>query len=155
MCFFSSRRRHTRCALVTGVQSVLFRSFGGPPKRLRRFDGEHSQKPRPANVKRALLDDCAYAATWHGLEVLRHRNVDAMFLCAGHQCLRDRMFGIALDGCGHAKHLVIGESIGGSGLYDAMRTESERTCLVEHHRVQETTFSQAASTAYNTNIPRP
>src|SRR3546814_8731568 len=25
--FFSSRRRHTRCALVTGVQSVLFRSF--------------------------------------------------------------------------------------------------------------------------------
>src|SRR3546814_16744785 len=24
--FFSSRRRHTRCALVTGVQSVLFRS---------------------------------------------------------------------------------------------------------------------------------
>src|SRR3546814_3162805 len=74
------------------------RGFGGPPKRLRRFDGEHSQKPRPANVKRALLDDCAYAATWHGLEVLRHRNVDAMFLCAGHQCLRDRMFGIALDG---------------------------------------------------------
>src|SRR3546814_8780071 len=27
MCFFfSSRRRHTRCALVTGVQTVLFRS---------------------------------------------------------------------------------------------------------------------------------
>src|SRR3546814_2635057 len=24
--FFSSRRRHTRCALVTGVQTVLFRS---------------------------------------------------------------------------------------------------------------------------------
>src|SRR3546814_2887879 len=24
--FFSSRRRHTRCALVTGVQRVLFRS---------------------------------------------------------------------------------------------------------------------------------
>src|SRR3546814_13304529 len=71
-----------------------------------------------------------------------------MFLCAGHQCLRDRMFGIALDGCGHAKHLVIGESIGGSGLYDAMRTESERTCLVEHHRVQETSFFEAASIAY-------
>src|SRR3546814_4204048 len=29
MCcfFFSSRRRHTRCALVTGVQTVLFRSY--------------------------------------------------------------------------------------------------------------------------------
>src|SRR3546814_4366350 len=26
--FFSSRRRHTRCALVTGVQTLLFRSPG-------------------------------------------------------------------------------------------------------------------------------
>src|SRR3546814_9251853 len=25
--FFSSRRRHTRCALVTGVQTWLFRSY--------------------------------------------------------------------------------------------------------------------------------
>src|SRR3546814_19990559 len=29
--FFSSRRRHTRCALVTGVQRVLFRSDRAPP----------------------------------------------------------------------------------------------------------------------------
>src|SRR3546814_7298917 len=27
--FFASRRRHTRCALVTGVRRVLFRSQGG------------------------------------------------------------------------------------------------------------------------------
>src|SRR3546814_7188413 len=27
---FSSRRRHTRCALVTGVQRVLFRSLANP-----------------------------------------------------------------------------------------------------------------------------
>src|SRR3546814_4301879 len=27
--FFASRRRHTRCALVTGVQRVLFRSGAG------------------------------------------------------------------------------------------------------------------------------
>src|SRR3546814_3485001 len=27
--FVSSRRRHTRCALVTGVQTVLFRSLAG------------------------------------------------------------------------------------------------------------------------------
>src|SRR3546814_10479572 len=27
--FYSSRRRQTRCALVTGVQRVLFRSVGG------------------------------------------------------------------------------------------------------------------------------
>src|SRR3546814_5170229 len=32
--FFSSRRRHTRCALVTGVQSVLFRSQGGTSLRI-------------------------------------------------------------------------------------------------------------------------
>src|SRR3546814_1858434 len=29
--FFSSRRRHTRCALVTGVQRVLFRSAARNP----------------------------------------------------------------------------------------------------------------------------
>src|SRR3546814_12043882 len=29
MFFFSSRRRHTRCALVTGVRRVLFRSLAG------------------------------------------------------------------------------------------------------------------------------
>src|SRR3546814_8509606 len=42
--FFSSRRRHTRCALVTGVQTVLFRSrpahdlggFGGDAAIFRR-----------------------------------------------------------------------------------------------------------------------
>src|SRR3546814_15157843 len=27
VCFVASRRRHTRCALVTGVQRVLFRSI--------------------------------------------------------------------------------------------------------------------------------
>src|SRR3546814_15179467 len=33
MCFFffSSRRRHTRCALVTGVQTCVFRSDAPPP----------------------------------------------------------------------------------------------------------------------------
>src|SRR3546814_5861474 len=30
--FFSSRRRHTRCALVTGVQRVLFRSAVDQPQ---------------------------------------------------------------------------------------------------------------------------
>src|SRR3546814_6239507 len=33
MLFFSSRRRHTRCALVTGVQTCalpIFQQFGGP-----------------------------------------------------------------------------------------------------------------------------
>src|SRR3546814_9961033 len=33
--FFSSRRRHTRCALVTGFRRVLFRSIGYPMFRRR------------------------------------------------------------------------------------------------------------------------
>src|SRR3546814_19972518 len=36
--FFSSRRRHTRCALVTGVQRVLFRS-GATGRRDRAAEG--------------------------------------------------------------------------------------------------------------------
>src|SRR3546814_9311943 len=32
-CFFSSRRRHTSCALVTGVQRVLFRSWIWQPRK--------------------------------------------------------------------------------------------------------------------------
>src|SRR3546814_17805453 len=34
-----------------------------------------------------------------------------------------------------------------------MRTESERTCLVDHHRVQETSFFEAASIAYKQAVP--
>src|SRR3546814_6986531 len=30
VCFFSSRRRHTRCALVTGVQTCALPIFGWP-----------------------------------------------------------------------------------------------------------------------------
>src|SRR3546814_6603970 len=45
--FFSSRRRHTRCALVTGVQTWLFRSLrsdiAGTPALSVSVDG----KPRP------------------------------------------------------------------------------------------------------------
>src|SRR3546814_20985559 len=39
LSFFSSRRRHTRCALVTGVRRVLFRSQAG-------FPGRSGQRPR-------------------------------------------------------------------------------------------------------------
>ena len=76
-----------------------------------------------------------------------------MFLGAGHQRLRDRMFSVALDRRGHAKHLVVGESIGGSGLHDAVRTERERACLVEHDRVQQTGLFQAASIAHEQAVP--
>src|SRR3546814_2622300 len=37
--FFSSRRRHTRCALVTGVQTVLFRS--SPVPLIATYEPEH------------------------------------------------------------------------------------------------------------------
>src|SRR3546814_4492203 len=46
MFFFSSRRRHTRCALVTGVQRVLFRSTRGRLRRRRRRFGQEARKLR-------------------------------------------------------------------------------------------------------------
>src|SRR3546814_15130134 len=46
--FFSSRRRHTRCALVTGVQTVLFRSRRrARPRRPGAGAGQHRPQ-RPA-----------------------------------------------------------------------------------------------------------
>src|SRR3546814_8956867 len=45
--FFSSRRRHTRCALVTGVQRVLFRSY------LRYSSGQ----PRAAGVQPDRIEE--------------------------------------------------------------------------------------------------
>src|SRR3546814_9234786 len=53
--FFSSRRRHTRCALVTGVRRVLFRSPGAkrPP----------SSCPRAAQDTRAVRAEAASQGT--------------------------------------------------------------------------------------------
>src|SRR3546814_9197840 len=50
--FFSSRRRHTRCALVTGVQTVLFRS--GEWCRRRRLDPPKAQASDVAAYVREL-----------------------------------------------------------------------------------------------------
>src|SRR3546814_5046627 len=68
--FFSSRRRHTRCALVTGVQRVLFRSFVS----LRAPNGPF----KDGQVINTILKD-AFAATgvtppgpYVGSHVLRH-----------------------------------------------------------------------------------
>src|SRR3546814_21169410 len=72
MFFFSSRRRHTRCALVTGVRRVLFRSQRGGladavlrPIRIRmRYDGGtvgfagiHVQGKRVPAAKDVVLAD--------------------------------------------------------------------------------------------------
>src|SRR3546814_5567125 len=48
--FFSSRRRHTRCALVTGVQSVLFRSKGGEPEGTAWTSLRFTNSPKPSSA---------------------------------------------------------------------------------------------------------
>src|SRR3546814_10178922 len=54
--FFSSRRRHTRCALVTGVQTWLVRSLPVPRYAPNKPDERRGQAPRPAHrAKPALL----------------------------------------------------------------------------------------------------
>src|SRR3546814_7673039 len=51
MFFFSSRRRHTRCALVTGVQTCALPIwFREPPARLRRSPIAHSRYLRNDGV---------------------------------------------------------------------------------------------------------
>src|SRR3546814_6421682 len=50
--FFSSRRRHTRCALVTGVQRVLFRS---PERAEPRTLQDPQGGDEPASGRRRLL----------------------------------------------------------------------------------------------------
>src|SRR3546814_4001813 len=52
--FFSSRRRHTRCALVTGVQTCALPIFGQPETgQLRVRCGTHAGTVRLAHVIRA------------------------------------------------------------------------------------------------------
>src|SRR3546814_1367909 len=60
--FFSSRRRHTRCALVTGVQTCALPIFRGPSVSGRpaieeeaQAPGGHSWKRLGAEQKRRLL----------------------------------------------------------------------------------------------------
>src|SRR3546814_8598198 len=66
-CFFSSRRRHTRCALVTGVQTCALPIYRG----LATFDHEiignrsrsrHVLRPLNPNVLRRLRS----LSGWHG-----------------------------------------------------------------------------------------
>src|SRR3546814_2901936 len=63
-CFFSSRRRHTRCALVTGVQTCAL-PISPPSGRDRRTAGPHARDPldravaRGAAPARAMTRDTA------------------------------------------------------------------------------------------------
>src|SRR3546814_10338316 len=60
MCFFfSSRRRHTRCALVTGVQTCAFRSCSIVPNRVmpRKRRSSRLELTGAHNSKCALLEE--------------------------------------------------------------------------------------------------
>src|SRR3546814_6924451 len=50
--FFSSRRRHTRCALVTGVQTCALPIFDGEPRLLVLAHDERAHRQLPALVDR-------------------------------------------------------------------------------------------------------
>src|SRR3546814_19252255 len=54
--FFSSRRRHTRCALVTGVQTCALPIYGRPDFSSRRQDSTHGHGRRHIpGTRRALF----------------------------------------------------------------------------------------------------
>src|SRR3546814_3818487 len=59
--FFSSRRRHTRCALVTGVQTFALPIFSRPGVTLRAYSDGSGAGPVllivPAPIKRAYIWD--------------------------------------------------------------------------------------------------
>src|SRR3546814_7905205 len=55
---FSSRRRHTRCALVTGVQTCalpIFTSIWVNPSSARSFRSSHPRPPAPTTRTRASV----------------------------------------------------------------------------------------------------
>src|SRR3546814_4410285 len=70
--FFSSRRRHTRCALVTGVQTCAlpiceYLDFGNPQRLLKSLD---ARPPRPELLLVRNADDqMALAALAHEPEI--------------------------------------------------------------------------------------
>src|SRR3546814_1043270 len=63
MFFFSSRRRHTRCALVTGVQRVLFRSLGLNPAEKEAVEAFRRDVVEPSMTSLVILD---FWAEWCG-----------------------------------------------------------------------------------------
>src|SRR3546814_2067876 len=66
MFFFSSRRRHTRCALVTGVQTCALPIFDGMSVTLIRQAGDSGQLYGSVSVR-----DLAEAMQAQGVEVDR------------------------------------------------------------------------------------
>src|SRR3546814_8956204 len=76
MFYFSSRRRHTRCALVTGVQTcalpifarVLIAAVAGEPLLVARIeDGDAAQREQHRMCKLGALEDFLIAGRGKGL----------------------------------------------------------------------------------------
>src|SRR3546814_7828424 len=59
VCFFSSRRRHTRCALVTGVQTCAL-----PILRML-IDARHREETRVAVVKGNRIEEFDFESAEH------------------------------------------------------------------------------------------
>src|SRR3546814_1652440 len=77
--FFSSRRRHTRCALVTGVQTCAL------PIALRSFDADERQRPGGGSRSAHRAGGGARCAWLYGAEIFAlrrsQRPPESGFLC--------------------------------------------------------------------------
>src|SRR3546814_11975243 len=69
ICFFSSRRRHTRCALVTGVQTCALPILAAIPAHLLELHSDY--KPVPLDVQVDSLG-------WHGNAILVRKSAEIL-----------------------------------------------------------------------------
>src|SRR3546814_10429194 len=84
--FFSSRRRHTRCALVTGVQTCALPISGGQKTGF--FFDQRDNRSRLARYVqgRSVLDVFSYVGAW-GLRALRDGAASAVCLDSSQPAL--------------------------------------------------------------------
>src|SRR3546814_13877813 len=120
--FFSSRRRHTRCALVTGVQTCALPIFRAQPRgdrRLHRRDRSREGGARMTEAAAAVVREPGGAFTLETIEVEAPRagevrvEIAGVGLCHTDLIFRDQFAPFALPGIlGHEGAGVI-EAIGG------------------------------------------
>src|SRR3546814_5664268 len=96
MLFFSSRRRHTGCALVTGVQTwaLPISTFGGRPVQLLHHLGDRAH---------ILRDDLAAGVVVAEARAFAHRFGPALHIVA--QCQREEIF----DEAGRSEERRVGK----------------------------------------------
>src|SRR3546814_5882876 len=83
-CFFSSRRRHTRCALVTGVQTCTLP--------ISRILDPHQNAPGRNRTEQNWCDDEDFMPTTHAPEPTIHtcRGIEARLLLSSALLRRNR-----------------------------------------------------------------